>query len=384
MAANSEEEVRADDGRACRHSRPVRESRVQAVDSRWSSCKTRSVRVAPRGAEPARDFLRHREPRVRVGAHRRGSGMHRRRHRRVGARLGPKSGASRACPRPRAHAKLFNDDVQRRHGARRHRRRFQLLLLLLQGSRGDARLLQARARRASPRRSKPSLDAFGGPEASDLQKEKTKLDGFTYVWDQAEFEPVTSRIVCHIHFKFPDGSKIKRVHYDWRLGRCLSRELLLEAGFAKVRVYWEARTAMAGGTASSRSTRTGEADLAWIAYPSPKVTSLGRALKNASPFATMRWRPSHGEPTSMAITPPAPPAHSRRKAWVGISRLRFCSPTWWAARKLYEQLGDAKARQMRGPLASISAARRTEANSGTVIKTMGDEVSRRSRRPTTR
>jgi hypothetical protein len=64
--------------------------------------------------------------------------------------------------------------------------------------------------------------------------------------------------------------------------------------------------------------------------------------------------------------------------------LRFCSPTWWAARKLYEQLGDAKARQMRGPLASISAARRTEANSGTVIKTMGDEVSRRSRRPTTR
>ena len=29
------------------------------------------------------------------------------------------------------------------------------------------------------------LDAFGGPEASDLQKEKTKLDGFTYVWDQA-------------------------------------------------------------------------------------------------------------------------------------------------------------------------------------------------------
>src|SRR6185295_18856873 len=36
------------------------------------------------------------------------------------------------------------------------------------------------------------LDAFGGPEASDLQKEKTKLDGFTYVWDQAEFEPVTS------------------------------------------------------------------------------------------------------------------------------------------------------------------------------------------------
>src|SRR5690606_41758971 len=42
------------------------------------------------------------------------------------------------------------------------------------------------------------LDAFGGPEAQDVQKERTKHDNFTYVWDQAEFEPVTGRIVCHI------------------------------------------------------------------------------------------------------------------------------------------------------------------------------------------
>ena len=62
------------------------------------------------------------------------------------------------------------------------------------------------------------LDAFGGPDASDLTKEKAKIDGFTYVWEQAEFEPVTGRILCHIHFKFPDGSKIKRAFtYDWRL-----------------------------------------------------------------------------------------------------------------------------------------------------------------------
>ena len=41
---------------------------------------------------------------------------------------------------------------------------------------------------------------------------------FTYIWDQAEFEPVTGHIVCHIHFKFPDGSKIKNAFsYDWRL-----------------------------------------------------------------------------------------------------------------------------------------------------------------------
>jgi SAM-dependent methyltransferase len=112
------------------------------------------------------------------------------------------------------------------------------------------------------------LDAFGGPDASDLQKEKTKYDGFTYVWDQAQFEPVTSRIVCHIHFKFPDGSKIKRAFtYDWRLWTLPElRELLTEAGFRTVRVYWEGDDGDGGGNGEFREHATGEADLAWIAY----------------------------------------------------------------------------------------------------------------------
>jgi hypothetical protein len=112
------------------------------------------------------------------------------------------------------------------------------------------------------------LDAFGGPEASDLMKEKTKIDGFTYVWEQAVFEPVTSRILCHIHFKFPDGSKIKRAFtYDWRLWTLPElRELLLEAGFSSVRVYWEGDDGEGGGNGEFKEHATGEADLAWIAY----------------------------------------------------------------------------------------------------------------------
>jgi hypothetical protein len=112
------------------------------------------------------------------------------------------------------------------------------------------------------------LDAFGGPDASDIQKEKTKFDGFTYVWDQAEFEPVTGRIVCHIHFKFPDGSKIKRAFtYDWRLWTLPElRELLFEAGFTKVRVYWEGDDGKGGGDGIFKEHATGEPDLAWIAY----------------------------------------------------------------------------------------------------------------------
>jgi len=112
------------------------------------------------------------------------------------------------------------------------------------------------------------LDAFGGPDASDIAKEKTKLDGFTYIWEQAEFEPVTSRILCHIHFKFPDGSKIKRAFtYDWRLWTLPELiELLAETGYSKVRVFWEGDDGDGGGNGEFTEHATGTPDLAWIAY----------------------------------------------------------------------------------------------------------------------
>src|SRR5690606_17167810 len=62
------------------------------------------------------------------------------------------------------------------------------------------------------------LDMYGGPEAQEETKEKTKYKNFTYIWHQAEFHPVTHYVRCHIHFKFPDGSKIKKAFsYEWRL-----------------------------------------------------------------------------------------------------------------------------------------------------------------------
>lgn len=112
------------------------------------------------------------------------------------------------------------------------------------------------------------LDAFGGPESIDVQKEKTKLDGFTYVWDQAEFHPVTHDMVCHIHFKFPDGSKLKRAFtYRWRMWSLPEiRELLLEAGFASARVYWEGEDDDGEGNGEFTESETGTPDLAWVAY----------------------------------------------------------------------------------------------------------------------
>ncbi len=113
-------------------------------------------------------------------------------------------------------------------------------------------------------------DVFGGPEAQEETKEKTKFKehGFTYVWDQAEFHPVTNWMRCAIHFKFRDGSKIKDAFtYEWRLYSAPEiRDIMLEAGFRKVTVYWEGEDEDGEGNGEFTPEQRGEADLAWIAY----------------------------------------------------------------------------------------------------------------------
>lgn len=112
------------------------------------------------------------------------------------------------------------------------------------------------------------VDLFGGPEAQEETKEKTKFKGFTYIWHQAKFHPVTNFIRCHIHFKFKDGSRIKKAFtYEWRLWSAPEiRELLAEAGFRKSTLYWEGDDDDGGGNGVFTPDERGEADLAWIAY----------------------------------------------------------------------------------------------------------------------
>ncbi len=83
------------------------------------------------------------------------------------------------------------------------------------------------------------LDAFGGSEAHTTQVEKHKLDGFSYHWDQNKFNALTQEMKCHIHFRFPDKSRMdKAFTYVWRLwgGREIE-DALLDAGFSNVRFY---------------------------------------------------------------------------------------------------------------------------------------------------
>jgi len=100
-------------------------------------------------------------------------------------------------------------------------------------------------------------------------QEKTKLDGFTYYWEQRKFNPITFEALCHIHFKFPDGSKMKRAFtYDWRMWTLPEiRETLADAGFAKSTVYWEGTDEKTGeGNDIYTPTEEGEDDPSWIVY----------------------------------------------------------------------------------------------------------------------
>jgi SAM-dependent methyltransferase len=83
------------------------------------------------------------------------------------------------------------------------------------------------------------LDAFGGYEAHEELEEETELDDFTYIWDQAEYNPMNGHMKTHIHFHFPDGSKWdKAFSYEWRLWTLPEiLELIEEAGFGKTTVY---------------------------------------------------------------------------------------------------------------------------------------------------
>jgi len=112
------------------------------------------------------------------------------------------------------------------------------------------------------------VDMFGGPEAQEETKEKTKHEGFTYIWHQAKFHPVSNFIRCHIHFKFPDGSRIKKAFtYEWRLWSAPEiREVMAEAGFSKSTLYWEGEDEDGEGNGEFSPDEKGEADLAWIAY----------------------------------------------------------------------------------------------------------------------
>lgn len=86
------------------------------------------------------------------------------------------------------------------------------------------------------------LDAYGGWESQQPMLEPRKIAaGFTYVWDQDQFCPVSHAVTNYIHFEFKDGTKLEKAFtYEWRFWTLPElTELLTEAGFSRVSVHWD-------------------------------------------------------------------------------------------------------------------------------------------------
>lgn len=106
------------------------------------------------------------------------------------------------------------------------------------------------------------VDLHGGPDSQRTLEEATEYDGFTYVWDQDYFNPITNRTRCFIHFRLPTGKKLERAFvYDWRVWSIPEvREILEEAGFAQVAPWWD------GDDDVLTQTEDAENMISWIAY----------------------------------------------------------------------------------------------------------------------
>ena len=113
------------------------------------------------------------------------------------------------------------------------------------------------------------LDAYGGFESQQVLAEPRRVrGGFTYVWDQARYNPIDHSVLNHIHFRFEDGSKLEKAFsYAWRFWTLPElKELLLEAGFSSAVVYWEEEDDKGEGTGVFRPRKIAQNDAAWIAY----------------------------------------------------------------------------------------------------------------------
>jgi hypothetical protein len=113
------------------------------------------------------------------------------------------------------------------------------------------------------------LDLHGGPDSMNLTTETNSRGGFTYIWEQRAYWPVTGETKCYIHFRFRGGTRLERAFtYDWRLWTLPElKDALTDAGFGTVECYWEGTDENGrDGSGIFRKTRRGENCDTFIAY----------------------------------------------------------------------------------------------------------------------
>ena len=116
------------------------------------------------------------------------------------------------------------------------------------------------------------LDAYGGYDSHKEIVEEREIDdggkGFTYIWEQAAFNPITHAMQCRIHFAFPDGSEMRNAFsYHWRLWTLPEvRDLLAECGFRHVTVFWQGWDKHGEPDGDFKPAVNADADAGWICY----------------------------------------------------------------------------------------------------------------------
>jgi SAM-dependent methyltransferase len=111
-------------------------------------------------------------------------------------------------------------------------------------------------------------ELYGGYDAIREDEEVRECEGFDYIWEQVKYNPITHETLCHIHFKFRDGSRMNKAFtYDWRLWSIPElRELLTEVGYEDVGVYWEQVDDDGDGTGEHERTEEEENQDSWLVY----------------------------------------------------------------------------------------------------------------------
>jgi SAM-dependent methyltransferase len=111
------------------------------------------------------------------------------------------------------------------------------------------------------------VDIFGGTQCTDAITDKTRHPQFTYFWEQKNFDPYNNEAQFAIHFKYNKKLHKNVFTYDWRMWTIPEvKEIMLEAGFKSVEVFWEGTNRQGGGSGIFKKIQKGEACLSWIAY----------------------------------------------------------------------------------------------------------------------
>ena len=173
-------------------------------------------------------------------------------------------------PEAATRVKLVKGNVLKTDGEKADVLAAQNFSFFIFKTRDQLRNYFATARRNLAREGVLVLDVMGGAEVMEENREETRREkGFTYIWEQRRFDPISHEGHYYIHFKFKDGSAIRRAfHYDWRIWTLPEIcELLLEAGFKQADVYWENTDLdTEEGNGVFRKCVSAPADPAWVSY----------------------------------------------------------------------------------------------------------------------